>query len=74
MVCQIAALLISSNYWESDLARAGYLYLSINAGAFRLLVPESQRSIISDIGQRAFPAVTAQKTASFSLGFRSQSQ
>ena len=42
-------LLISSNYWESDLARAAYLYLSINAGAFRLLVPESQRSIISDM-------------------------
>lgn len=28
-----------SNYWQSEYCRNGYLYLSINASAFRLLCP-----------------------------------
>ncbi len=30
-----------TNYFESPAAKAGYVFLSINAGAFRLLVPDS---------------------------------
>lgn len=30
-----------TNYWATEQARKGYLYLSINAGTFRLLVPDS---------------------------------
>lgn len=32
-------LILSSDYWGSEYDRAGVLYLSINAGAFRLLLP-----------------------------------
>ena len=32
-------LIVASNYWESEMAAAGKLYVSINAGCFRLLVP-----------------------------------
>ena len=36
----------STNYWDSDNARAGYLYLSWNAGAARLMVPDTQKAVI----------------------------
>jgi len=39
-------ILKGSNYWSSDLAARGLFYLSINAGAFRLLVPAIHNSII----------------------------
>lgn len=31
--------LLRTSYWQTEHAARGYLYLSINAGAFRLLVP-----------------------------------
>ena len=39
----------STDYWDSDHARAGYLYLSWNAGAARLLVPDSQKAVIREM-------------------------
>ena len=39
----------STNYWTSEHARAGLLFLSINAGAFRLMVPASQESQIPEM-------------------------
>lgn len=42
-------LITGSNYWESEMAARGLLYMSTNAGAFRLLVPLAQRQIISDM-------------------------
>ena len=42
-------LVVATNYFRTDLARAGALYLSVNAGAFRLLVPAVQRAAISDM-------------------------
>jgi hypothetical protein len=42
-------LIVASNYWDSDLAAAGLLFLSVNAGCFRLLVPQNQRAVISDM-------------------------
>ena len=42
-------LIVASNYWESSMAKAGKLYLSLNAGCFRLLVPQILRSSISDM-------------------------
>lgn len=41
--------IVSTNYWQTDAAVAGNFYLSINAGAFRLLVPEAQEGIIAEI-------------------------
>lgn len=42
-------LITASNYWQTEHAQRGLLYLSLNAGALRLLVPLSQRHAISDM-------------------------
>ena len=42
-------LITATNYWRTDAATAGNLYLSINAGAFRLLVPPLMETIIPDL-------------------------
>lgn len=34
--------IVATNYWESEHAARGYYFLTINAGAFRLLVPDSR--------------------------------
>jgi hypothetical protein len=31
--------IVGTNYWNSEYFRRGAVYLSVNAGAFRLLVP-----------------------------------
>ncbi|MBK1719215.1 hypothetical protein [Thiocystis violacea] len=38
-----------TNYWGSDHARNGYLYLTWNAGAARLLVPDAAKAILRDM-------------------------
>ncbi len=40
--------IIETNYFDSTLARRGAFYMSINAGAFRLLVPPSHEQAIAD--------------------------
>ena len=40
--------IIETNYFESDYARRGAFYLSINAGVFRLLVPTINEPAISE--------------------------
>lgn len=42
-------LITASNFWDAETAQRGYLYLSINGGAFRLLCPDSQRRMITDM-------------------------
>ena len=42
-------LITGSNYWECDYAVRGYFYLSINAGTFRLLLPDSRRGDVADM-------------------------
>lgn len=41
--------LVSTDYWDSKHARAGYFFLSWNAGAARLLVPDSQQAALREI-------------------------
>ena len=41
--------IISTNYWSSRAANRGYVFLSINAGCFRLLVPTGKGIPIDDI-------------------------
>jgi len=38
-----------TNYWDTDQARKGILYLSWNGGAARLLVPEAMRSELAEM-------------------------
>lgn len=42
-------LITASNFWRTEAARHGRLYLTINAGAFRLLVPTALRPAISEM-------------------------
>lgn len=41
--------IVNTNYWESEYARQGLFYLSWNAGAGRLLIPDDQKSIIREM-------------------------
>lgn len=41
--------LIHTNYWITKIARKGYLFLSINAGCFRLLVPPANESELKEM-------------------------
>jgi hypothetical protein len=38
----------ATNFWQTEQARRGSFYLSTNAGAFRLLVPEQHKSAIAE--------------------------
>lgn len=42
-------LVAGTNYFESELAAAGYYYLSPNSGALRLLVPPSRSGDLAEI-------------------------
>jgi hypothetical protein len=52
-------LIAASNFWGTEAAAHGLLYLSINAGAFRLLVPETQHKAISEMRAGAKYAVVS---------------
>lgn len=41
-------LIVASNYWGGELDRAGKLYVSVNAGCIRILVPRSCRNMIEE--------------------------
>ncbi len=41
--------LISTNYWDSAMAKAGLLYLSWNAGVARILLPDKCISLLREI-------------------------
>jgi hypothetical protein len=40
--------IIETNYWEHEYAARGLFFLTSNAGAFRLLVPEAHLSAVSE--------------------------
>lgn len=42
-------LVTASNYWESEHALAGKLYVSVNAGAIRVLLPASIRPVLNEL-------------------------
>jgi hypothetical protein len=39
----------STNYWDSEIATAGLVFLSWNAGAARLLIPDSQKAFVREM-------------------------
>ena len=41
--------LAETNYWDSEHASAGFCYLSANAGALRLLVPEAAEGLLAEM-------------------------
>jgi hypothetical protein len=42
-------VLIASNFWQSEWARRGLYFLSINAGAIRLLMPPAMEHALGDM-------------------------
>lgn len=50
--------ILSTNYFATPHAAAGKLYLSVNAGAFRLLVPAPQAGLLAEMRTAAGCAVT----------------
>lgn len=50
--------IVSTNYWNSDHAKAGYCFLSWNAGAARLLVPDRIESEIQEMRSARFVIVS----------------
>jgi hypothetical protein len=42
-------ILLTTTYWQSALARAGKFFLTLNAGAFRLLLPPQHTGVLRDI-------------------------
>ena len=51
--------LVESNYWDSEPARRGLFYVSINAGAFRLLVPQSEEHLVCEIRTGRHAVITS---------------
>ncbi len=45
--------ILKSNYWDTDVAQHGKLYLSTNAGAFRLLLPDCHQSLLAEMSRHA---------------------
>ncbi len=41
--------IVSTDYWDSEHAKAGYFFLTWNAGAARLLVPDSQHFALREM-------------------------
>jgi hypothetical protein len=42
-------LITASNYWDTDLAREGKVFVSPNAGAIRVLLPPLLRPVINEL-------------------------
>lgn len=51
-------LITGTNFFRSEMAGAGKLYLSVNAGAFRLLVPPQLESIVSEMATGAVAVIS----------------
>ena len=41
--------IIQTDYWDSELARAGLVFLSWNAGAGRLMIPDPMKGMLREI-------------------------
>lgn len=52
MIIQVSnhgPLILSTNYWESELALGGKFFVSVNAGAIRVLLPPAAYGVLSDM-------------------------
>lgn len=51
--------IISSNFWETEIAEKGFLYASINSGAIRLLVPQRHIGLLPEMRRNAQHAIVS---------------
>jgi hypothetical protein len=59
--------ILETNYFESDIAKNGYLFLSIFSNNFRLLIPERLKGIRNQIESIKSVIVTKGKMGSFDI-------
>lgn len=52
------AELVKTNYWKSEYNSGGFYYVSVNAGCFRLLVPESREADIAEMKTGKFAEIS----------------
>ena len=50
--------IVATDYWDSEQARAGFFFLSWNAGAARLLLPDSQKAMLRDMKTARYVVVS----------------
>jgi hypothetical protein len=50
--------IVETNYWKTEAAKAGFCYLSWNAGAARLLVPQLSTIQLEDMCTAKFVVIT----------------
>jgi hypothetical protein len=50
--------IVETNFWDSEMARRGYFYLSWNAGAARLLVPDAQAGSVREMKSAKYVIVS----------------
>lgn len=48
-ICNSGPEILSTNFWDSDIARAGKFIVSVNAGHLRLLVPDNMHPALADM-------------------------
>jgi hypothetical protein len=46
---------LATTYWRTEHARRGYLYLSFNGGALRVLVPEPAAGVLAQLPPEGTP-------------------
>ncbi|WP_024873352.1 hypothetical protein [Tolumonas lignilytica] len=49
---------LDTNYWESDMAESGLLFLSWNDGAGRLLIPKCQENLLREMKSGKYVIIT----------------
>jgi hypothetical protein len=53
-----AQVIKSTNFWDTPHALSGFFYLSWNAGAGRLLIPDSQKPMIAEVRSAKYVIVS----------------
>lgn len=48
----------STNYWDSEPAARGYVFLTINAGAYRMLLPDSQFEMLIEMRKAQYVVIS----------------
>ena len=55
-IANAGPVITQTNYWRSEAARAGFLFLSINARTLRLLVPAPVEHLLTELPAVGAPA------------------
>lgn len=72
--------IVDTNFWDSDMARAGYAFVSWNAGAARLLLPDALAPAVREMKSAKYVIVSrgrwteAGRDDALELLFEDQSQ